>query len=93
MSKSLGNVISPSDLINEYGTEAVRYFLLRHLHPFEDSDFTLERFKEMYNANLANGLGNLVARIMKLGRGSFAEGHAPEVAGFPKNYTDRVREI
>jgi methionyl-tRNA synthetase len=88
MSKSLGNVISPSDLINEYGTEAVRYFLLRHLHPFEDSDFTLERFKEMYNANLANGLGNLVARIMKLAEDHLPKGTRPEVAGFPQNYTD-----
>ncbi|MEK7120627.1 MAG: methionine--tRNA ligase, partial [Patescibacteria group bacterium] len=66
MSKSLGNVIRPYDLINEYGTDAVRYFLLRHIHPFEDSDFTLERFKEIYTANLVNGLGNLVSRVMKM---------------------------
>ncbi len=66
MSKSLGNVINPIELVNEYGTDAVRYFLARHVNPFEDSDFTMERFKEAYNANLANGLGNLVARIMQL---------------------------
>jgi len=66
MSKSLGNVINPLDLVNEYGTDAVRYFLARHVHPFDDSDFTPERFKEAYNADLANGLGNLVARVMKL---------------------------
>ncbi|MDB5224708.1 MAG: methionyl-tRNA synthetase [Candidatus Adlerbacteria bacterium] len=66
MSKSLGNVIEPAALVEEYGTEAVRYFLARHIHPFEDSDFTLERFKDVYNANLANGLGNLAARIMTL---------------------------
>ncbi len=66
MSKSLGNVISPYALVNEYGTDAVRYFLLRHIHPFEDSDVTLERVKELYNADLANGLGNLVSRVMKL---------------------------
>lgn len=66
MSKSLGNVIDPFQLVADYGTDAVRYYLLRHVHPFEDSDFTLEKFKEAYNANLANGLGNLVSRVMKM---------------------------
>lgn len=66
MSKSLGNVIYPVEFAKKYGTDAVRYFLLRHIHPFEDSDFSEERFREAYNANLANGLGNLVARVMKL---------------------------
>lgn len=66
MSKSLGNVINPFDIVSEYGTDALRYFLAHHIHPFEDSDFTNERFKEAYNANLANGLGNLVARVMKM---------------------------
>lgn len=65
MSKSLGNVIDPQDLIDEYGSEAVRYYLAT-LSPFEDSDLTLDRFKDVYNANLANGLGNLVSRIMKM---------------------------
>ena len=66
MSKSLGNVINPLDLGKEYGTDAVRYYLLRHIHPFEDSDMTLEKFKDAYNSHLANGLGNLVSRIMKM---------------------------
>ncbi|MCC6290546.1 methionine--tRNA ligase [Candidatus Nomurabacteria bacterium] len=66
MSKSLGNVIDPIKLVEEYGTDAVRYYLARHVNPFEDSDFTLEKFKEAYNANLANGLGNLVSRVMKM---------------------------
>ncbi len=66
MSKSLGNVIDPLAVIKEYGTDALRYFLARHVHPFEDSDFTMEQFKELYNANLANGLGNLAARILQL---------------------------
>lgn len=66
MSKSLGNVIEPYALVEEYGTDATRYFLARHIHPFEDSDFTMERFKDLYNADLANGLGNQAARIMKL---------------------------
>ncbi|TSC78073.1 MAG: methionyl-tRNA synthetase [Parcubacteria group bacterium Gr01-1014_24] len=66
MSKSLGNVISPGEIVKEYGTDALRYFLLREISPFEDSPFTMERFKDAYNANLANGLGNLVSRIMKM---------------------------
>ncbi|GMQ95374.1 MAG: methionine--tRNA ligase [Patescibacteria group bacterium] len=66
MSKSAGNVINPFDLVEEYGTDALRYFLAREVNPFEDSDVTMERFKEAYNANLANGLGNLVSRIMKM---------------------------
>lgn len=66
MSKSLGNVISPEEVVEKYGAEALRYFVCRELSTFEDSDFTWERFKELYNANLANGLGNLVSRIMKL---------------------------
>jgi methionyl-tRNA synthetase len=66
MSKSIGNVVDPLDLVGEYGTEALRHFLARHIHPFEDSDFTMERFKEAYNADLANGIGNLTSRIMKM---------------------------
>ena len=73
MSKSLGNVIDPNVLINDYGTEAVRYYLARHVSSFEDSDLTYESFKEAYNAGLANGLGNLVSRIMKM-----AETHLPK---------------
>lgn len=66
MSKSIGNVISPFDLVDEYDTDTLRYYLLRHVHPVEDSNFTAEKLKEDYNANLANGLGNLVSRIMKM---------------------------
>jgi len=66
MSKSLNNVVSPDEIIKEYGTDALRYFLLREISSFEDSPFTIERFKEAYNANLANGLGNLISRIMTL---------------------------
>jgi len=66
MSKTMGNVIDPVAIVREYGTDALRYYLARHIHPFEDSDFTIEKFKEAYNANLANGLGNLVARVMQM---------------------------
>jgi methionyl-tRNA synthetase len=66
MSKSLGNVINPIDIIKEYGTDALRYYVIREAHPFEDSPFTIDKFKESYNAHLANGLGNLVSRVMKM---------------------------
>lgn len=66
MSKSIGNVINPFDLVKEYGTDALRYYLLKEIPPFDDGDFTIARFKEVYNADLANGLGNLVARVAKL---------------------------
>lgn len=72
MSKSLGNVISPYELVEKYGTDATRYLLLRHVHPTEDSDVTWDRLDEWHTANLVNGLGNLVARVMKL-----AEEHLP----------------
>jgi len=66
MSKSLGNVISPFEMVEKYGTDATRYMLLRHVHPVDDSDVTWEKMDEWYTAHLVNGLGNLTARVMKL---------------------------
>ena len=66
MSKTLGNVVDPLAIAGEYGTDALRLFLLKEVSSFEDSPFTIERFKEAYNANLANGLGNLSSRILTL---------------------------
>ncbi len=66
MSKSLGNVVDPLAVVKDYGAEALRYYLAREITPFEDGDFTEDKFKESYNANLANGLGNLTSRIIKM---------------------------
>jgi methionyl-tRNA synthetase len=91
MSKSIGNVIEPVAVIDEYGADAVRYFLARHVSSFEDSDFTMERLKEAYNADLANGLGNLAARIMALAQANLAQPiQRPEASGFAKEYTDAI---
>jgi len=90
MSKSLGNVISPEKVVEEFGTEALRYFITREFNQFEDTDITESRLKEAYNANLANGLGNLVSRIMKM-----AETHldkSPELPekSIPRDYIEAL---
>ncbi len=66
ISKSLGNIVDPYHLVEKYGTDAVRYFLLREIPSIKDGDFTIEKFEERYNADLAKGLGNLVARVITL---------------------------
>ena len=66
MSKTLGNVVDPKEIVAEYSTDALRFFLAKEISSFEDSPFTMERFKDSYNAGLANGIGNLVSRVMTL---------------------------
>lgn len=66
MSKTVGNVIDPMQIIEKYGTDALRYYLLREIPSYSDGDFSERRFIELYNSDLANGLGNLTARIAKL---------------------------
>ena len=92
MSKSIGNVIDPLAIVDEYGIDALRYFLARHVHPFEDSDFTMEKFKDVYNATLANGLGNLAARVMQLAETNLDK---PVFAGgetFIFSYSPQIRD-
>lgn len=62
MSKSLGNSVSPNEIIEKYGAEAFRYYFLRHIPSYEDGDFTWESFEAAYNNELANELGNAVQR-------------------------------
>lgn len=66
MSKSLGNVIAPSELVEKFGIDGARYILLSAAAFGEDIDITWERMSEKYNADLANGLGNLTSRLIKL---------------------------
>ncbi len=67
ISKSLGNVIDPRSQVEKYGAEAVRYFLLRGISATEDGDYGEARFRELYNADLANNLGNLARRVETIG--------------------------
>lgn len=66
MSKTRGNVVDPVDLVNEYGADVVRFFLLRDFSFGHDGDFSYSRMKDRYNADLANGLGNLVSRTLNM---------------------------
>ncbi len=66
MSKTIGNVIDPIELVEKYGVDPVRYFLMREISSAEDGDFSEKKLKERYNGDLANNLGNLVSRTAKL---------------------------
>ncbi len=66
ISKSLGNAIDPFELTRDYPFDAIRYYLLRDIPFGNDGDFSLERLKDRYNADLANGLGNLVSRTLNM---------------------------
>lgn len=66
ISKSSGNAVDPAYYVEQFGREAVRYFLLRHIHPFEDTDFSTERLAQVYDTDLANALGNLCSRVTTL---------------------------
>lgn len=66
MSKSIGNVVSADDVIDKYGTDALRYYLMRHIPSYSDGDFTWEKMDDAYNNELANDLGNAVQRVASM---------------------------
>src|SRR3989338_1716404 len=85
ISKSRGNVIRPLELVEQFGADAVRYYFLKHGPITEDVSVSLEHLKEVYNSDLANGLGNTVARIAKLAEISEFE--------FPPHTTNQEEEL
>lgn len=93
IAKSLGNVIDPVTQVEKFGADAVRYFLLRGISPTEDADYAEARFKELYNADLANNLGNLARRIETIGAKA---AHTPKAAAqpdAPAGYRDAMNDF
>ena len=91
MSKSLGNVIDPFMYVKDYGTDAVRYFLLGKLHSYEDGDFTKGKFEDAYDSDLANGLGNLVSRVSgMIKRASFSFSQLSKDMEMSKDVADSI---
>ena len=76
MSKSTGEAVNPLDLIERFGVDAFRYFLIREMNVGQDSEFSLELFLSRYNSDLANDLGNLVNRVLNMA-GRYAGGVVP----------------
>ena len=91
MSKSIGNVVSPFDLIERYGVDPVRFYFLREIPTTGDGDYSESRFQDRYNDDLANGLGNLVARVAKLCEKSDAQFNAQPKS--PKDHPQYLEHI
>ena len=93
MSKSLGNVIDPVEIVKEFGVDALRYFAIRELSPYEDSDFDSNRFKEAYNASLANGIGNLTNRILKMAEDNVSKDAIILSNDLPAEYIEKMNQF
>ena len=92
ISKSRGNSIDPQIFVEEYGVDAVRYYLLRAISPFEDGDFSPERLRQVYNSDLANGLGNLVNRLITLFRkGNCSKIELAKTPPAPDSYHEHLK--
>jgi methionyl-tRNA synthetase len=91
MSKSIGNVVNPIECIDRTGSEAVRWFLLKEVGTTADSDFTLERLEQVYSADLANNLGNLVSRVWKMVH-NYSEGKVPTAPAVATDYSAQIAE-
>jgi methionyl-tRNA synthetase len=74
MSKSVGNIVDPLAIADQFGPDALRYFLTREMNVGQDADFNFDVFLARYNGDLANGLGNLVSRLLNMTGKSFPEG-------------------
>ncbi len=82
MSKSLNNVVDPVGVVEEFGVDALRYFLLKEIPTTDDGDFSKERFKVVYDSELADSLGNLVSRVLAMSHKYF-DGKVPDSGASP----------
>lgn len=90
--KSLGNAIDPSEVTQRFGVDALRYYLLRHVGPSNDADVSLSRLEAAYSSELADGLGNLLARTLGLVRGE-RPAHDPGADASSDALEARAREL
>lgn len=79
MSKSIGNVVDPFEVVEAYGVDALRYYLLREIPTLDDGDFSRSRFEALYEGELANNLGNLVSRVFTMAE-KYANRKVPSVS-------------
>jgi len=92
MSKSLGNVVDPVEFAERYGVEALRYYLLREIPTADDGDFSMDRFKVLYQDELQNTVGNLVRRVIAMTQ-KYTEGKVPEGDGAAKEPIAKAWEL
>ena len=95
MSKSVGNVVDPNEVIDQYGLDAFRYFFARHIPTQDDGDFTWEKFETAYNTELGNDLGNVVQRVASMitRYQSGVIGDAPQSEHDMKPYRDAMNAL
>ena len=93
ISKSAGDAVDPVLYVDDFGADPIRYFLLRHARPFEDSDFSVERLTAAYNADLSNGLGNLTSRLTALCESANVPGFASPAREPPHRFHEHVESF
>ncbi len=94
MSKTIGNVVDPVEVLDKYGLDAFRYYFLRHVDTFADADFTWEKYDAAYNNELANDLGNLVQRLATLAyKNGIKIANETSVASFSDEYVGLMEKF